>query len=123
MFGYGAANLGAGVLQGFAGCGSLSKSAVAQDAGARSPMSLGIASLRVVVTILFLTGLFKNLPEAVLAAIVIHAVSGSMNPQKLVRLWHANRGEFVLATLTAAGVIVINILPGILNGVLASFFS
>jgi SulP family sulfate permease len=122
LYGYGAASLGAGALQGFAPCGSLSKSAVAQDAGARSPLNLGIAALLVVVTILFLTGLFKNLPEAVLGAIVIQAVSGSMKPKKLVRLWHANRGEFVLAALAAAGVIVINILPGILIGVLASFF-
>jgi high affinity sulfate transporter 1 len=122
LYGYGAASLGAGVLQGFAPCGSLSKTAVAQEAGARSPLNVGIAAVFVVVTILFLTGLFKNLPEAVLAAIVIHAVSGAMKPAKLVRLWRANQGEFVLASLTAAGVLVINILPGILIGVLASFF-
>jgi MFS superfamily sulfate permease-like transporter len=76
----------------------------------------------VVVTVLFLTKLFKNLPKAVLGAIIIHAVSGSMMPGKLVRLWRANRGEFVLAALAAAGVILINILPGIAIGVLASFY-
>jgi sulfate permease, SulP family len=122
MFGYGAANLGSGILQGFAATGSLSKTSLSQEAGEKTPLSLGFTSVLVIVTILFLTGLFKNLPEAALAAIIIHAVSGSMMPAKLVRLWHANRGEFVLAALTAAGVIVINILPGILIGVLASFF-
>jgi sulfate permease, SulP family len=45
-----------------------------------------------------------------------------MMPGKLVRLWRANRGEFMLAALAAAGVILINILPGIAIGVLASFF-
>jgi MFS superfamily sulfate permease-like transporter len=83
---------------------------------------MGFTSILVIVTILFLTGLFKNLPEAVLGAIIIHAVSGSMMPGKLVRLWRANRGEFVLAALAAAGVILINILPGIAIGVLASFY-
>ena len=122
MFGYGAGNLASGGLQGFTTTGSLSKSAVAQEAGAKTPLNMGITSILVIVTILFLTGLFKNLPEAVLGAIIIHAVSGSMMPGKMVRLWRANRGEFVLAAITAAGVIVINILPGIGIGVLASFF-
>jgi len=122
MFGYGAGNLGSGILQGFAATGSLSKTAISQQSGEKTPLSLGLTSLLVIVTILFLTGLFKNLPEAVLAAIIIHAVWGAMMPGKLVRLWRANRGEFVLAAITAAGVIVINILPGILIGVLASFF-
>jgi sulfate permease, SulP family len=122
MFACGAGNLASGGLQGFATTGSLSKSAVAQQAGAKTPLNMGFTLVLVIVTILFLTGLFKNLPEAVLGAIIIHAVSGSMKPGKLVRLWRANRGEFVLAALTAAGVIVINILPGIAIGVLASFF-
>jgi high affinity sulfate transporter 1 len=122
LFGYGAGNLVSGGLQGYATTGSLSKSAVAQEAGAKTPLNMGITSILVIVTVLFLTGLFKNLPEAVLGAIIINAVSGAMMPGMLVRLWRANRGEFVLAALAAAGVILINILPGIGIGVLASFF-
>jgi len=121
LYGYGAANLGAGVLQGYAATGSLSKSALSQEAGAETPLNQGITAILIVVTVLFLTGLFKNLPEAVLGAVIIHAVSGAMMPGKLERLWRANRTEFVLAAVTAAGVLVINILPGILIGVLASF--
>ena len=122
LLGYGAGNVGAGLLQGFPTCGSLSKTALAQDAGAKTPLNLGITGLLIVVTVLFLTGLFKDLPEAVLGAIIIHAVSGAMRPKKLERLWRANQAEFVLAAITAAGVLVINILPGILIGVLCSFF-
>lgn len=121
LYGYSAANVGAGVLQGYAATGSLSKSAVSQEAGAKTPLNQGITAILIVVTVLFLTGLFKNLPEAVLGAIIIHAVSGAMMPGKLERLWRANRTEFVLAAVTAAGVLVINILPGILIGVLCSF--
>jgi sulfate permease, SulP family len=122
LFGYGAACLGAGGLQGYAATGSLSKSALSQEAGAETPLNQGITAILIVVTVLFLTGLFKNLPEAVLGAVIIHAVSGAMRPGKLVRLWRANRMEFGLAALTVFGVLVINILPGILIGVLGSFF-
>jgi len=122
LFGYGAGNLAGGALQGYATTGSLSKSALAQEAGAKTPLTMGVTSILVILTILFLTGLFKNLPEAALGAIVIQAVSGAMRPGKLVRLWRVNREEFVLAALTTAGVLVINILPGIAIGVLASFF-
>lgn len=122
LLGYGAGNLGAGALQGFATCGSLSKSAVAEQAGAKTPASLGVTSVFILLTVLFLAGLFKNLPETVLAAVIIHAVSGSMSPAKLTRLWRANREEFGLAAAAAAGVILINVLPGILVGVLASFW-
>ncbi|MBS1878975.1 MAG: SulP family inorganic anion transporter [Actinobacteria bacterium] len=121
LLGYGAANLGAGVLQGYAATGSLSKTSLAEGAGARTPMNLGITGVLVAVTVLFLTGLFKNLPEAILGAIIIHAVSDSMNPSKMMQLWRANQGEFLLAALTAGGVLVFNILPGILIGVLLSF--
>jgi high affinity sulfate transporter 1 len=121
LFGYGAANVGAGVLQGFAVTGSLSKSAAAEQAGARSPMLLGVTGILVLVTILFLAEIFKNLPEAVLGAIIIQAVSGLLNPKKLMRLWRAHLDEFWLAAAAAAGVVVFNILPGILIGVLCSF--
>jgi sulfate permease, SulP family len=122
LYGYAAANFGAGALQGYAATGSLSKSALSQEAGAETPLNQGITAILIVVTVLFLTGLFKNLPEAVLGAVIIHAVSGAMKPAKLERLWRANRMEFSLAALTVFGVLVINILPGILIGVLASFF-
>jgi sulfate permease, SulP family len=122
LLGYGAGNLGAGALQGFATCGSLSKSAVAEEAGAKTPATLGVTAVLILLTVLFLTGLFKNLPETVLAAVIIHAVSGSMNPAKLARLWRANREEFGLAAAAAAGVILINVVPGIVIGVLASFW-
>jgi sulfate permease, SulP family len=122
LLGYGAGNLAAGALQGFATTGSLSKSALAEGAGAKTPATLGVTSVFVLLTVLFLTGLFKNLPETVLGAIIIHAVSGSMSPAKLRRLWRANREEFGLAAAAAAGVILINVLPGIVIGVLASFW-
>ena len=72
-------------------------------------------------TILFLAGLFENLPEATLAAIVIHAVSGMIDVSKLARLWHTHRDEFVLAAGALLGVILIGILAGVVIGVALSF--
>src|SRR5262249_8168975 len=58
----GVANTGSGLLGGLAGGGSLSQSAVNDGAGARSELSPIVAAVLIVVTVLFLTPLFKNLP-------------------------------------------------------------
>jgi sulfate permease, SulP family len=71
----GVANAGSGLLGGLAGGGSLSQSAVNEGAGAKSEASPLVAAVLIIVTVLLLTPLFKNLPEAVLAALIIHAVS------------------------------------------------
>ena len=121
LIGYGAANIGAGVLQGFTVTGSLSKSAAAEEAGGKSPVLLAVTSVLTVLTILFLAGLFRNLAEATLAAVVIHAVSGMIDFPKLARLWRTHRDEFVLAAGALLGVIVFDILPGVVIGVALSF--
>jgi SulP family sulfate permease len=120
MIGYGAANLGAGVLQGFTVTGSLSKSAAAEEAGGRSPVLLAVTAVAVLLTILFLAGLFENLAEPTLAAIVIHAVSGMIDPSKLTHLWRVHRDEFLLAVGALLGVIVISIFAGVVIGVVLS---
>lgn len=66
LLAYGAASVGAGVLQGFPPAGSLSKSAAAEGSGARSPLAFVTTAGLVVLTVLFLTGVFTNLPEPVL---------------------------------------------------------
>ena len=121
LIGYGAANIGAGVLQGFTVTGSLSKSAAAEEAGGKSPVLLAVTSALTVLTILFLAGLFRNLAEATLAAVVIHAVSGMIDFPKLARIWRTHRDEFVLAAGALLGVIVFDILPGVVIGVALSF--
>ena len=121
MIGYGAANIGAGALQGFTVTGSLSKSAAAEEAGGRTPLLLAVTAVLTLLTILVLAGLFEKLPETVLAAVVIHAVWGMLDFSKLARLWRAHIGEFAPAIGAFAGVVVIGILPGVLIGVALSF--
>jgi SulP family sulfate permease len=113
----GVANAGSGLLGGLAGGGSLSQSAVNEGAGARSEVSPLIAALLILITVLVLTPLFKNLPEAVLAALIIHAVSHLWKVAEMRRYYELQRLEFWLALATLLGVITIDVLPGLVIGV------
>jgi MFS superfamily sulfate permease-like transporter len=74
----------------------------------------------VVLTVLFLTPLFASLPEAVLGALIVHAVWHLATARKLVKIWVASRSEWALALLTFLGVIVWDVLPGMVIGMVAS---
>lgn len=87
MVALGLANLGSGLLGGLAAGGSLSQSAVNDGAGARSQLSPVIAAALSLVTVLALTPLFTDLPEAVLAAMIIHAVSHLMKVAEMRRFY------------------------------------
>lgn len=128
----GAANLGSGLGAGMVVNGSLSKTAVNGAAGARSQLSGVTVAALVVVTLLFLTGLFENLPEATLAAVVIAAVVELVNVPSLVRLYRvwtghlggiygwAARADFLAALAALLGVLVFDILPGLFIGIAVS---
>src|SRR3954447_14661100 len=122
MLGYGAANLGAGVLQGFTVTGGPSASATAERVGAKSPpVAFLVSALMTLLTILLIAGWFADLPEAVLGAIVIWAVSGMIDAGKLTQYWRAHSLEFWAALGALLGVILIDILPGVAIGVALSF--
>ena len=115
----GAANAGSGLLGGLAAGGSLSQSAVNEGAGARSEVSPLVATLLALITVLLLTSLFKNLPEAVLAALIIHAVSHLWKVRELGRYYALRRVEFWFVLATLIGVITIDVLPGLVIGVVS----
>ena len=121
MLGYGAANIGAGALQGYTVTGGLSPSATAERVGAKSPVAFLVTALMALLTILVLAGLFKNLPEAILGAIVIWAVSGMINFGRVTQYWRAQSLEFWAALGALLGVVLIDILPGVAIGVALSF--
>jgi SulP family sulfate permease len=105
------------VLGGLACGGSLSQSAVNDGAGARTEMSPIIAAVLSLVTVVALTLLFTDLPEAVLAALIIHAVSHLMKVGEMERYRRLVPREFWLAMLTLLGVIVLDVLPALIIGV------
>jgi high affinity sulfate transporter 1 len=116
----GGANVLSGFLQGFMVGGGASQSAANDSAGARTPLSSLIVAVLVLATMLFLLPLFANLPQAVLAAIVIAAVAGFVEATALRRIWSLRRDAFVLALVALAGVLLLGVLPGLLIAVVAS---
>ncbi len=116
----GAANMGAGLFQGFSIGASLSKSAANDRAGAKTPVSLIAAAVATALVALFFTPLFHDLPEAALAAIVVVAVSDMERIAPLRRLWRIRRADCVLALVALFGVLVLEILPGLAVAVVAS---
>ena len=109
-----------GVLGGLACGGSLSQTAVNDGAGARSELSPVIAAALSLVTVIALTPLFTDLPEAVLAALIIHAVSHLMKVAEFRRYRRLVPREFWLGMLTLTGVVVLDVLPGLILGVVTA---
>ena len=105
LIGLGAANVGAGLFQGFPIGSSLSKTAANDAAGAKSQMSGIVAAGLTILVALFLTPLFHNLPEATLAAIVVVAVYGMFKWREMLRLYKLRRVDFALALITFLGVL------------------
>jgi SulP family sulfate permease len=116
----GAANVGAGLSQGFVVDGSLSKTAASVEAGAKSQMVSIIAAAIVVITIVALTPLFHNLPEATLGAIVIHAVWHLIDFSKLRGYRRIKKVDYWAAMAALLGVLFLGILPGLIMAVTVS---
>jgi high affinity sulfate transporter 1 len=114
------ANLVSGLFGGMIAAGSMSASAVKEAAGARSQVTNLVTWAATIITVLFLTPLFTNLPEAVLAALIIHAVWHIIASRKLRRVRMISRTEFWLGALTFAGVILVDVLEGMLLGLILS---
>jgi len=115
-----AANCAVAFGHGYPVAGGLSQSTVNDKAGARTPLALVFASITIAACLLFLTGLLRTLPEVVLAAIVLVAVTGLINVPELRRVWALSRMEFSIAMAAFAGVLLLGILKGVL---LAAAFS
>jgi high affinity sulfate transporter 1 len=114
------ANLVSAFFGGMLAAGSMSASAVKEGAGARSQVTNLVTWVVTIITVLFLTPLFTTLPEAVLAALIIHAVWHIIASRKLQQIRLVSRTEFWLGALTLAGVLLIDVFEGMIIGVIAS---
>ena len=115
----GGANVGAGLFQGFPVDASLSRSATADAAGMKTQVSSLVALALVLITIVALSSLFRNLPNAALAAIIIVSVVGLVNVGELRRLYRLDKPDFALAVISLTGVLLLGILPGLAVAVVA----
>src|SRR5262249_10315560 len=105
LLGLAAANLASGLGRGFPVSGGMSQSLVNEAGGAKSPLSGLFAALIVLIVVLTCAGLLRDLPQPVLAAIVLVAVTGLLKVDALKHLWRFDRSEFLVAMIVLAGVL------------------
>lgn len=116
----GAANVASGLGGGFPVSGGMSQSLVNQGGGAKTPLSTFVASGLIFVVTVFFSGALRNLPQPVLAAIVLVSVTGLLKFADLMHLWRTARGEFAVAFTALLGVLGSGLLNGVLIGVVLS---
>ena len=113
MVGLGAANLAAGLFQGFPISSSSSRTPVAEAAGAKTQLTGVVGALGVAALLVAAPDLLRHLPTPALAAVVIASAIGLVEVEDLRRIWRIQRWEFWLSILCLVGVAVLGAVPGI----------
>jgi high affinity sulfate transporter 1 len=117
MIGIGAANIAAGLFQGFPVSTSGSRTAVAEQAGSRSQVTGVVGAAVITVVLVFATSLMQYVPQPTLGAIVIAAALSLADIAGTRRLWRQRRTEFALSMIALLAVALLGVLPGILVAV------
>ncbi|HKE73493.1 MAG TPA: sulfate permease [Acidimicrobiales bacterium] len=113
MIGIGAANLAAGLFQGFPVSTSGSRTAVAERAGSKTQVTGLVGAAAILLILLFVPGLLRDLPQPTLAAVVIAASLSLADIPGTLRLRRIRRTEFLLSVAAFLGVVILGVLPGI----------
>ena len=113
MIGIGTSNVAAGLFQGFPVSTSGSRTAVADQAGAKTQITGLVGAGVIVLMLVVVPGLFRNLPQPTLAAVVMAAALSLADLAGMRRLWKVRRTEFALCIAAFLGVAVLGVLPGI----------
>ncbi|HEY1519859.1 MAG TPA: sulfate permease [Solirubrobacteraceae bacterium] len=123
MIGIGAANVAAGLFQGFPVSTSGSRTAVAEQAGAKTQLTGVVGAALIVLMLVLVPGLLKNLPNPTLAAVVIAASLSLADIPGTVRLWKQRPVECLLSIAAFLGVALLGVLEGIVVAVLLSILN
>ncbi len=123
MIGIGAANVAAGFFQGFPVSTSGSRTAVAEQAGAKTQVTGLVGAAVIVLMLVLVPGLLKNLPNPTLAAVVIAASLSLADVPGTVRLWRQRRVELLLSVAAFLGVALLGVLQGIAVAVALSILN
>ena len=123
MIGIGAANIAAGLFQGFPVSTSGSRTAVAEQSGAKTQVTGLVGALAIVLMLVLVPGLLKNLPQPTLAAVVIVASLSLADLPGTIRLWHQRREDFLVSIAAFLGVVLLGVLAGIAVAVALSIVS
>jgi SulP family sulfate permease len=120
LIGLGLANVFGALFQAYPTTGGFSRTAVNDQSGATSGLASLISAAVIGLTLLFLTPLFYYLPNAVLAAVIMVAVSGLIDVQEAKFLWRVKRSDFALLAASFLGTLFLGIEEGIAVGVILS---
>jgi SulP family sulfate permease len=120
LVGLGVADLGAALTAGYPVTGGFSRSLVNSNAGARSPLASIITAALIANTLLWLTPLFRTIPHAALAAIIVVAVAKLIDLRAFPRLWKYSKADGTAWLVTFATVLVLGVEPGIITGAIVA---
>ena len=116
----GLANIVGSFFKAFPVTGGFSRTAVNDQAGAKTGLASIISAVLIIITLLFLTSYFYYLPNAILAAIILVAVYGLIDFAEAKHLWKHDKRDFTVFITTAIATLSLGIEEGILVGVLLS---
>ena len=116
----GSANIIGAVFSAYPSTGGFGRSAVNNDAGARTGMASIIAAAVIALTLLFLTPLFYYLPKPILASVIMVAVFGLIDFKYPIDLLKNRKDEFLSLLITFLTTLFIGIISGIIIGILFS---
>ncbi len=120
LIGLGLANVIGSFFQAYPTTGGFSRTAVNNEAGAKTGFASVISVILIVVTLLFLTPYFYSLPKAILAAVIMVAVFGLIDYKEAIYLWKSNKTDFFLLLITFIATLTIGIERGIGLGIIMS---
>ncbi|NNH25955.1 SulP family inorganic anion transporter [Acinetobacter terrestris] len=117
----GLANLSAGLSSAFPVTGSLSRTVVNADSGAKTPLAGVFSSLLIVMVSLYFTGFFRDLPLAILAATIIVSIWKLVDFKPFIETWRYSKADGIAMWITFFGVICIDITAGLIIGIVSTF--
>lgn len=120
FLGLGAANIGSSLVGGFPVSSSASRTVIAEASGARTQGYSIIAAALVVVSVLAFSDVISAFPTAALGGVVVYAAIRLIDIAEFRRLWAFRRREFFIAVAAVVGVLVFDILYGVLAAIALS---
>ncbi|XP_039290950.1 sodium-independent sulfate anion transporter isoform X3 [Nilaparvata lugens] len=113
----GLCNIGNSMIQSFPGSGSLSRSAVNNSSGVRTPLGGLYTGALVIIALLFFTPCFYYIPKAVLAAVIIAAVVFMVEVRVVKPIWRSKKSDLIPGVATFIACLLLHLEIGILIGI------
>ena len=120
LFALGITKIGGAFFQSYPTTGSFTRSAINDEAGAKTGISSIISAILVALTLLFLTPIFYYLPKVILAAIIVGAVINLIHIKEAIHIWHTDKRDFLTLFTTFLITITFGIQEGVFSGVVLS---